>query len=549
MSRSVGGAAAIHYTGELIEGQSGSPAWIERNGVRNIVGLAVSRGTFNQLYPLSWEMVTELNGWMLRAEKQPQRRSEGEAETEAAEESDTFRRPAWLKIERRSRRGKAPFGGESVESDNGETEGWVADDKFMSPPWLKVERRSRGPSEAADFAADDEAFTFDPTGAQTDFGPQLRKAWHEMIKEMFRLNLNATLAVDGTDGIVAEIAKRLKITEASATKHVRFFSPASRPPSVALSAANVAWRAFPTSGGPASPLTYKFFDELQKEPPRPAGLPPNPPGRKIRAQDEYCEWTVFRDKAGKIVRVVFTSEPPEYYSFLYNPGVASLTKFARGLLVRLYQERCGSTAVTLADLEITRSTGTEFDPGNKWNNAHCVHLQQPNNTLGAQINIAALASIAMKDATGTLITSVSNLIPCTGFGEASRQSDPTIGDNVNKLARENRFLTLANPVGLYMSSLDTTGWVTPDGTDAQKFWKVLKGLVDKDPRKSMIVRAEYAVPASKGYTVSDIKIGGAPIEFGSQIAEQLEMRLGALAGPKDKDPEGRATTAPPLVPC
>ena len=75
MSRSVGGTATIYYTGELIEGQSGSPVWIERNGVRNIVGIAVSRGTFNRVYPLTWEMVTELNGWMLRAEKTERRRS------------------------------------------------------------------------------------------------------------------------------------------------------------------------------------------------------------------------------------------------------------------------------------------------------------------------------------------------------------------------------------------------------------------------------------------------------------------------------------------
>jgi len=59
----------------------------------------------------------------------------------------------------------------------------------------------------------------------------------------------------------------------------------------------------------------------------------------------------------------------------------------------------------------------------------------------------------------------------------------------------------------------------------------------------------FAVPASKKYTVSEIKIGGVPIEFGSQIAEQLEMRLGALFGPVDKDPQGRATSAPTPVPC
>jgi V8-like Glu-specific endopeptidase/subtilisin family serine protease len=82
MSRSVGGTVAIHYTGQLIEGQSGSPAWIEQNGERNIVGLVVSRGTFNRLYPLSWDMVEELNGWMLRAEKKPQLQTESESETE-----------------------------------------------------------------------------------------------------------------------------------------------------------------------------------------------------------------------------------------------------------------------------------------------------------------------------------------------------------------------------------------------------------------------------------------------------------------------------------
>src|SRR5205814_4114443 len=30
-------------------------------------------------------------------------------------------------------------------------------------------------------------------------------------------------------------------------------------------------------------------------------------------QDEYCEWAVERDTAGEIVRVMFTSENPEYW--------------------------------------------------------------------------------------------------------------------------------------------------------------------------------------------------------------------------------------------
>jgi V8-like Glu-specific endopeptidase len=541
MSHSVGGAVTIHYTGDLIEGQSGSPAWIEQNGARNIIGIVHSRGTFNRLYPLSWEMVTELNGWMLRAEKKPQRRIESEAETEfegdqsdfpdggsaqdSTEDSEAFSAPAWLRGERRRRDGRAPSDTASTaEHDADQMEERIADEAPALPPWLRTERRRRTGSAPAALEAYGEDFTFDPTGAQTDFGPRLRKLWHKMLKDAFEANLGvATTAIK--DG--------LKITTADAAKWVRFFSQASRPASVALSEANVSWRALPSRKGPPSRAVYKYFDE-------PVGL---------REQDEYCEWKVFKNSSGKIVRVVFTSEPPEYYHFLYDPSVidpaaSDLVKFSRALLVRLYQERCGTKSITLADLE----AGGTYDPGNKWNNDCCVHLQQPNNTLGAQINIAARASV-VRSSSGAVITDVKTLIGCDPFGEPDRQSDPRIGDNVNKLARQNRFLTLANPVGLYMSALDTTGWTTPDGTDAQTFWKVLKGKVDKDPHKSMIVRAEFAVPASKRYTVSDIEIGGAPIEFGSQIADQLEMRLGALSGPVDKDPEGRATSAPKPVPC
>jgi hypothetical protein len=79
------------------------------------------------------------------------------------------------------------------------------------------------------------------------------------------------------------------------------------------------------------------------------------------------------------------------------------------------------------------------------------------------------------------------------------------------------------------------------------FWTVLKGKADKDPHKAMIVRAEFAVPSSKEVWSSGHQIGGAPIEFGSQIAEQLEMRLGALFGPVDKDPEAARPARP--SPC
>src|SRR5687767_206231 len=37
---------------------------------------------------------------------------------------------------------------------------------------------------------------------------------------------------------------------------------------------------------------------------------------KREEQDEYCEWSVERDATGKITRVTFTSEVPEYFDYL-----------------------------------------------------------------------------------------------------------------------------------------------------------------------------------------------------------------------------------------
>jgi len=428
------------------------------------------------------------------------------------------------------------------ESENWSESQEPASDRFTPPSWLKIEQRARHRYYPSEFE-DTEDFTYEPTGKQTDFGPKLREAWHAMIRASFQMNIGS---------VTSWIGARLALSDADAARQLRFFSAASHPPGISLTRGNITWRAFPTSSGSPSPAVYSQMDQpllqrqiiIKKE-------------ELVRRQDEYCEWEVVRDdKTNKITRVVFTSEPPEYCMFLYETGVPTLKTFARNLLIRIYQRRCDETAIKLSDLETTDDDGnTVYDPGNRWNNKCCVHLQQPNNTLGAEINIAALAAIVRKQSSGTSISDISELLKCSlvpllkagdAFGEPSRQSDPAIGSKVNQLARENRFITLENPVGLYMASLDTSGWTTPDGTDAQEFWHVINGIADKDPSKAMIVRAEYKVPASKGYTVSDIKIGGVPIGFGGQIAEHLEMRLGAAFGPKDIDLDGRKLA--PLIP-
>jgi len=164
---------------------------------------------------------------------------------------------------------------------------------------------------------------------------------------------------------------------------------------------------------------------------------------------------------------------------------------------------------------------------NKWNTSQGImHLNQRNNTLGAEINIAAFATILRKN-NGQLLTDADELIECAQFGQAGRASDPRIGADVNELARGGFAITLLNPVGLYIDSLDTTGWVTPNGKAPSAFWKPIRG------KAGMTVRVVFEVPASEGYTVSDIKIGNDKIEFGGQVAEFVTMKLTGVACRRD----------------
>lgn len=58
---------------------------------------------------------------------------------------------------------------------------------------------------------------------------------------------------------------------------------------------------------------------------------------------------------------------------------------------------------------------------------------------------------------GKDLTSPQDLIKCSQYGVPDRNSDPHIGASVNALARLGAKLTLADPVGLYISSFQVLG--------------------------------------------------------------------------------------------
>jgi hypothetical protein len=241
--------------------------------------------------------------------------------------------------------------------------------------------------------------------------------------------------------------------------------------------------------------------------------------QKRSVQDEYCEWSIKRNAAGKMVRIVFCNEGPEYYRFLgdHQPDT----------LFQLYQEHNPGVGIQKADLfhPDPESGRTVYNPENRWNNATdtgtIMHLIQVNNTLAAQINLGADATIIRKRSDGTVITDRDELIRCGRFGGVERNSDPQIGAEVNTLARAGAMVTIQDPVGLYIDSINWGLIQPPSGhdDDLSQFWKWTRGTQDHR------MRAEFEIPADKGYVLGDLFVRGIPLEFGGQLADIITIAL------------------------
>jgi len=265
-----------------------------------------------------------------------------------------------------------------------------------------------------------------------------------------------------------------------------------------------------------------------------------------RPLDEYCEWRVEKNDAGKIVRVTFTSEPPEYWQALHGDELADVngnpaypTVGDPKKVLALYQDLV-SPEVTLDDLRcpfdfvdetdpknpvvIYRKGG--YNPYNKWNSTHGImHLGQPNNSLSAEVGLGALATVIFHNLTNDPIV-IGEALVCAGrLGGPNRTSDPTISSTVNDLARLGAAITLRNPVGLYMDSIDLTGFHDPSGQQVpQEFFRVVRGREED----GLIERAVFEVPEGEGYVVGDITVAGVPIRYGGQIAEHIKVKLVGL---------------------
>lgn len=262
--------------------------------------------------------------------------------------------------------------------------------------------------------------------------------------------------------------------------------------------------------------------------------PPGPRGWK----DEYNEWVTTRNAEGKITKISFTAENPEYWF--------SLWEIDPNKVLALYQELVGEQ-VTLDDLYLKDDSGNilrdhrgraVYNPLNQWNYGNratasgggAVHLTSPPNTVGAEIYLAAAATI-VRDLSSANYSPQENICKAL-YGSEFRNSDPNIGLQANQVVRTLQYpISLANPISLYMQRPDFSNYVTPDGTPAEEFFHIVRGrtAAEAGTNYDQILHAVFEVPADKNYTVSDIKIAGKNIWWGSQMAETFNQALAAIA--------------------
>ena len=266
-------------------------------------------------------------------------------------------------------------------------------------------------------------------------------------------------------------------------------------------------------------------------------------------KDEYNEWVVTRNAEGKITKISFTAENPEYWFTLWEVDPERVLALYRELV---------SPKVKLDDLYLRAKPAKDGEPGaivrdqngkpvynplNKWNYGNAatdegggaVHLTSPPNTVGAEIYLGAAATILR--ALGDTAYSPMNNICAAEYGSPFRNSDPNIGFQANQVVHNiGATLTLTNPIALYMQTPDFSNYVTPDGTPASAFFRIVRGrtAAEAGVKYDQILHAVFEVPEGwgYGYTVSDIKIGGRQIWWGSQMAETFNQALAVTAYPQ-----------------
>ncbi|KAF9880613.1 hypothetical protein CkaCkLH20_01655 [Colletotrichum karsti] len=296
-------------------------------------------------------------------------------------------------------------------------------------------------------------------------------------------------------------------------------------------------------------------------------------------QDEYCEWTVKRDDQKRIISVTFTCEGPEVRDKMHSTGTvtscslsapapiqywAFLSQHDPQKMLELYKKNNPEYAsqMKIEDMFVDVRGQQVYNPYNKWNgviktkpssdktlttvNPGCImHLAQRNNTLSAEIDIAAQGTVVRKDKQGNVITNDVKLCNCSKYGVATRNSDPKIGASINGLVRGGNSVSIADPVAIYMVDFDSSSFMLDQDGSGDNLIPVPDGTFTwqrGDINKKMGLRLHIQIPEGqigtgekqgRQLTVTDLvdTSNSQNVKYGAQFADYIHMGVNGVVIP------------------
>lgn len=285
-----------------------------------------------------------------------------------------------------------------------------------------------------------------------------------------------------------------------------------------------------------------------------------------RPQDEYLEWHVVRNPdTGRIIRIDFTAEPPEYWETLAEgDGDLAAELYAELLKTDVPKEdlffrrdvMCPVLERAAAGFQIVGyarlfPNAPDFNAGqyNRWNRWNtelgAVHLTQANNTLFAEINLAARATqrFAVRPDLDAEIDRFT-LTACGGYGALNRNSDPTIGLAVNTLALSGARAMVSDPIGLYIGEINLAGFRDPGGRSvaSDRILTVQRGTFQDQDGLARVLRFSVHPPAEAQYGLESCTFNGHPLTTGGPIARETTVVIHGIAMPA-------TGPAPATAPC
>jgi hypothetical protein len=272
-------------------------------------------------------------------------------------------------------------------------------------------------------------------------------------------------------------------------------------------------------------------------------------GRNL--QEEYLEWRCVRDAGGRITRIEFTTETPEYWETLaaYHP-VKALRVIGRFAGERIADPMAvygvaNPAALSVEERRTRFRENMAYPPGLGASRSHynnglraITFMAQQNNTLSAAITLAAFAARQLGRAHGA-----GGAVPLTGplaiantrqSAVDCRSSDPTIVGAVIELCWQGRKLAIGNPPGIYILGVDPSAFLLPDRSAAVpvEWFDFQRGArAGASGGLEMSQRLVFEVPPGMGFVVGDLidQATDEEIRAGAQVARHVRVGLHVLA--------------------